>query len=300
MVVWERESGTPVKTFFNPHPYGVHALDIAPKLQYLVTLAAPTPSSDPNASQPEMSREGKSIQKDGEHGETADYQSISVWDWPSDHDGPICTAAVGTNDVQTCVLFNAWDTHEIATNGKRRVFFWTWDVEQPFQFLLSSLSSQGLQSSASGTTRRPSFCRIPCKLPLEPSMEMLWSGTSHSSLMAWAGRMSVELWLDRCSFRGLIIFPKTKHWKRVESGWGISCDFAILRFVSLFICEKWWSQLSFTLGPPQVKIIKLCPDISLNVLQVSWESQSGHRNCRWSRALLWLPVPCSGRGRENP
>ena len=31
MVVWERESGTPVKTFFNPHPYGVHALDIAPK-----------------------------------------------------------------------------------------------------------------------------------------------------------------------------------------------------------------------------------------------------------------------------
>lgn len=50
MVVWERESGTPVKTFFNPHPYGVHALDIAPKLQYLVTLAAPTPTSDPLAS----------------------------------------------------------------------------------------------------------------------------------------------------------------------------------------------------------------------------------------------------------
>ncbi|CAE7231110.1 CFAP251 [Symbiodinium sp. CCMP2456] len=69
MVVWERESGTPVKTFFNPHPcaqgdmyvrakcrlnriefacadrYGVHALDIAPKLQYLVTLSASVPYS---------------------------------------------------------------------------------------------------------------------------------------------------------------------------------------------------------------------------------------------------------------
>lgn len=128
MVVWERESGTPVKTFFNPHPYGVHALDIAPKLQYLVTLSAPEPSTpiDPSKSQT----------KDQEK----EYQSISVWDWPADQDRPICTAAVGTQDVQTCVLFNAWDTHEIATNGKRRVFFWTWDMEQPFQFYSPALA----------------------------------------------------------------------------------------------------------------------------------------------------------------
>ncbi|OLP75861.1 Protein N-lysine methyltransferase METTL21A, partial [Symbiodinium microadriaticum] len=75
-----------------------------------------------------------------ETGESQDYQTISVWDWPSDNDGPVCTAAVGTQDVQTCVLFNAWDTHEIATNGKRRVFFWTWDVEQPFQFYSPALA----------------------------------------------------------------------------------------------------------------------------------------------------------------
>eukprot|EP00931_Biecheleriopsis_adriatica_P087095 TRINITY_DN61614_c0_g1_i1.p1 TRINITY_DN61614_c0_g1~~TRINITY_DN61614_c0_g1_i1.p1 ORF type:complete len:974 (-),score=211.56 TRINITY_DN61614_c0_g1_i1:77-2998(-) len=143
MVVWERESGTPVKTFFNPHPYGVHALDIAPKLQYLVTLSAPAPVNDPGAAsggqgQEQGSRvpEGKNPANPGEQ----DYQSISVWDWPADNEGPICTAAVGTQDIQTCVLFNACDTHEIATNGKRRVFFWTWDVEQPFQFYSPALA----------------------------------------------------------------------------------------------------------------------------------------------------------------
>ena len=30
-----------------------------------------------------------------------EYQTISVWDWPSDNEGPICTAAVGTQDMWT-------------------------------------------------------------------------------------------------------------------------------------------------------------------------------------------------------
>jgi len=65
MVVWERESGTPVKTFFNPHPYGVHALDIAPKLQYLVTLSAPAPASEP-ASQAQEPGSRANLCTDGE------------------------------------------------------------------------------------------------------------------------------------------------------------------------------------------------------------------------------------------
>ena len=49
---------------------------------------------------------------------------------------------MGTQDVQTCVLFNAWDVHEIGTNGKRRVFFWTWDLHQPFQFYSPALAAR--------------------------------------------------------------------------------------------------------------------------------------------------------------
>lgn len=207
MVVWERESGTPVKTFFNPHPYGVHALDIAPKLQYLVTLAAPTPTSDPNASLPEMSREGKSTQKD-EHGDM-DYQSISVWDWPSDHEGPISTAAVGTNDVQTCVLFNAWDTHEIATNGKRRVFFWTWDGEQPFQFYSPALAPRDFKQRIGDYTQTIFL----------PESTQAATGTIDGDVVIW----DLSLIVDGLSR------PDERR---------------------------------------AVKIIKLCPDISLNVLQV--------------------------------
>lgn len=115
MVVWERETGTPSRTFVNPHPYGVHALDIAPDENYIATLSAPVPPSEP--------LEGRAAAEQEEEG-----QSISVWDWPSERDTPVCTAAVGTQDTQTCVLFNAWDIHEIATNGKRRVWFWTWNA----------------------------------------------------------------------------------------------------------------------------------------------------------------------------
>ncbi|CAJ1410478.1 unnamed protein product [Effrenium voratum] len=208
MVVWERESGTPVKTFFNPHPYGVHALDIAPKLQYLVTLSAPIPSSDPLASTsaPDQSRttdHGKS-QKEGEQ----DFQTISVWDWPSDNDGPICTA-VGTQDVQTCVLFNAWDTHEIATNGKRRVFFWTWDVEQPFQFYSPALAPRDFKQRIGDYTQTIFL----------PESTQAATGTIDGDVVIW----DLSLIVDGLSR------PDERR---------------------------------------AVKIIKLCPDVSLNVLQV--------------------------------
>ncbi|CAE7264886.1 CFAP251 [Symbiodinium natans] len=212
MVVWERESGTPVKTFFNPHPYGVHALDIAPKLQYLVTLSAPIPSSDPLAStsgqapdSTSRAEQGKSQQKEGEQ----DYQTISVWDWPSDNDGPICTAAVGTQDVQTCVLFNAWDTHEIATNGKRRVFFWTWDVEQPFQFYSPALAPRDFKQRIGDYTQTIFL----------PESTQAATGTIDGDVVIW----DLSLIVDGLSR------PDERR---------------------------------------AVKIIRLCPEVSLNVLQV--------------------------------
>eukprot|EP00438_Fugacium_kawagutii_P002571 Skav209864 [mRNA] locus=scaffold1684:539194:542906:- [translate_table: standard] len=231
MVVWERETGTPVKTFFNPHPYGVHALDIAPKLQYLVTLAAPTPSS---ADAPEMSRDG-----------LADYQSISVWDWPSDHDGPICTAAVGTNDVQTCVLFNAWDAHEIATNGKRRVFFWTWDVDQPFQFYSPALAPRrGLDfredDTLDGLGIKGDFKqRIGdyTQTIFLPDSTQAATGTIDGDVVIWDLSLIVD-GLSRPDERRAVTGLQ-----RVD--------------LSLRRSSLW-----------RVKIIKLCPDISLNVLQV--------------------------------
>mmetsp|Transcript_60099 Transcript_60099/g.127324 ORF Transcript_60099/g.127324 Transcript_60099/m.127324 type:complete len:972 (-) Transcript_60099:21-2936(-) len=201
MVVWERESGTPVKTFFNPHPYGVHAVDIAPKLQYLVTLSAPAPSGEGPASP--NGEQGTSKMGDQE------CQYISVWDWPADKDTPVCTTAVGTQDVQTCVLFNTWDAHEIGTNGKRRVFFWTWDVDQPVQFYSPALAPRDFKQRIGDYTQTIFL----------PDSTQAATGTVDGDVVIW----DLSLIVDGLSR------PDERR---------------------------------------AVKIIKLCPDVSLNVLQV--------------------------------
>ena len=60
LVVWDSISGTPIKTFLNPHPNGVKTIDISLDNRYLVTLGNDEP------------------------------QTISLWDWTNDkEEGPI-------------------------------------------------------------------------------------------------------------------------------------------------------------------------------------------------------------------
>eukprot|EP00929_Paragymnodinium_shiwhaense_P051431 TRINITY_DN25883_c0_g1_i1.p1 TRINITY_DN25883_c0_g1~~TRINITY_DN25883_c0_g1_i1.p1 ORF type:complete len:959 (-),score=271.03 TRINITY_DN25883_c0_g1_i1:60-2936(-) len=213
MVVWQRSTGTPVKTFFNPHAYGVHALDISPTRQYLVTLSAPPPASaDSSAAAAGGGGQGgeqaKAAEKAPEKQE--EFQTISVWDWQSDRsEGPICTAAVGTQDIQVCVLFNTWDTHEIGTNGKRRVFFWTWDVGQPFQFYSPALAPRDFKQRIGDYTQTIFL----------PEATQAATGTVDGDVVIW----DLSLIVDGLSR------PDERR---------------------------------------AVKIIKLCPEVSLNVLQV--------------------------------
>mmetsp|Transcript_33344 Transcript_33344/g.76047 ORF Transcript_33344/g.76047 Transcript_33344/m.76047 type:complete len:937 (+) Transcript_33344:90-2900(+) len=196
MVVWERESDTPVKTIFNPHPYGVHAIDMAPKAHHLATLSAPAPPREA-ASAPEAK------------GDVEATQSISVWEWASDKEEPLCTAVVGTQDVQTCVLFNAWDPHEIGTNGKRRVFFWSWDAGQPFQFYSPALAPRDFKQRIGDYTQTIFL----------PDSTQAATGTVDGDVVIW----DLSLIVDGLSR------PDERR---------------------------------------AVKIVKLCPDVSLNVLQV--------------------------------
>jgi WD40 repeat protein/Ca2+-binding EF-hand superfamily protein len=223
LVVWERESGTPVKTFLTPHPYGVHALDIAPQSNYLVTLSAPAPAVATAASE-ELAVTGAEEHGQGatagagemgrSHGQT-ECQSISVWDWPAEGTGPVCTAAVGnTQDIQTCVLFNAWDTHEIGTNGRRRVYFWTWDVGQPFQFYSPALAPRDFKQRIGDYTQTIFL----------PDSTQAATGTVDGDVVIW----DLSLIVDGLSR------PDERR---------------------------------------AVKIIKLCPDVSLNVLQVHDKSR---------------------------
>ena len=39
LVVWDAKRGIPLKTIFDPHPYGTQALDISPDGRYIITLS---------------------------------------------------------------------------------------------------------------------------------------------------------------------------------------------------------------------------------------------------------------------
>jgi len=60
LVVWDSISGTPIRTYLNPHPNGVKTIDISADNNYLVTLGNDEP------------------------------QTISLWDWTNEkEEGPI-------------------------------------------------------------------------------------------------------------------------------------------------------------------------------------------------------------------
>lgn len=63
LIVWDSLSGTPVRTYLNPHPNGVKTIDISADNTYLATLG----------NEPEEMP-----------------QTISLWDWTNEkEDGPI-------------------------------------------------------------------------------------------------------------------------------------------------------------------------------------------------------------------
>jgi WD40 repeat protein len=197
----------------------VHDLDIGPheKACYLATLSAPAPTVEAPAGTGAggQATGDQAAQDTGkEQGkEQQESQSISVWDWPSEKDGPICTTVVSTQDIQTCVLFNAvgqkYDIHEIVTNGKRRVFFWTWDVGQPFQFYSPALAPRDFKQRIGDYTQTIFL----------PDSTQAATGTVDGDVVIW----DLSLIVDGLSR------PDERR---------------------------------------AVKIIKLCPDVSLNVLQV--------------------------------
>ena len=109
LVVWDSQTATPVKTFFNPHENGVLTMDISEDAMYIVTL----------------SNEDK-------------QQKISLWDWTNeDLNDPLVTRAFEYNkeDKQIWVKFNQSNVKEIVSNGRSRVFFLNWESDmQSFDY----------------------------------------------------------------------------------------------------------------------------------------------------------------------
>eukprot|EP01138_Halocafeteria_seosinensis_P012467 gb/GECG01012739.1/.p1 GENE.gb/GECG01012739.1/~~gb/GECG01012739.1/.p1 ORF type:complete len:1026 (+),score=133.98 gb/GECG01012739.1/:1-3078(+) len=99
IVIWDSISRSPVKTIFNPHPYGVSAIDLSPDATRIATLSYQPP-------------------------EVEDPQIIAVWEWTVDRDTPIAAAELPTSEPHFHVAFNPSNISELVTNGEERVVFW--------------------------------------------------------------------------------------------------------------------------------------------------------------------------------
>jgi len=108
IVVWDAQSGTPIKTFFDLPEHGIAAMDMSDDSCFLATIShvpAPTAPEDPVVE-----------------------QVVNTWAWTdSKKEGALYTATVPSisgSGAQHCIKFNPWDNAELVTNSPSRVMFW--------------------------------------------------------------------------------------------------------------------------------------------------------------------------------
>lgn len=125
IVVWDVTTGEPVRTIENPHATGVVAMDITPDGAYAVTVAGVDAFASADEAQ-EMCvwRLDDDDAFDDGNGDPALDRSAS-----EDRPAPVLRGYAPDGDAQTCVRFHPYDWTEFATNGRRRVFFWSRDDE---------------------------------------------------------------------------------------------------------------------------------------------------------------------------
>ena len=125
IVVWDVTTGEPVRTIENPHATGVVAMDITPDGAYAVTVAGVDAFASADEAQ-EMCvwrLDDDDAFDDGNEDPALDLSASE------DRPAPVLRGYAPDGDAQTCVRFHPYDWTEFATNGRRRVFFWSRDDE---------------------------------------------------------------------------------------------------------------------------------------------------------------------------
>ncbi|KAL3674543.1 hypothetical protein V7S43_000491 [Phytophthora oleae] len=167
LVVWDAQSGNPIRTIFRPHANGVQAIDISPDALFLVTLSA-------------VDRDDEST-NDGKNKTTARKrfdQELAVWEWAAPATGsvskPLYSSLVATEDVQHAVRFNTYDVRELVTTGRQRVIFWSW-AARTLLFYSPSLAQKDFRQLVGGFTQ---------SLFVPDSAQAL-TGTEDGDLVLW-------------------------------------------------------------------------------------------------------------------
>lgn len=164
LIVWDSYSGTPVRTFLNPHPDGVKCLDLSTDNRYLATLGNDEP------------------------------QTISLWDWTDEkHDGPIVSLQFKYTiefQNQHWVKFNPDNPHELASNGERRVLFLNWqEGASQFQYYSPKIENKDFHEKKKSKAIFTKTVFIP---PRNGNQEMAVTGTNNGQIVVWARSFMIE------------------------------------------------------------------------------------------------------------
>lgn len=102
VIVWDSYTGIPVQTIFDmPGDKGNMAVAMSSNAKYIITVSACSP------------------------------QIVSVWDWTTSGEFPICSVVLPSEfGIQTKVAFCHNDDEQFATNSDNQVIFFSWTSEE--------------------------------------------------------------------------------------------------------------------------------------------------------------------------
>ena len=160
LIIWDSFEGTPVRTFLNPHPNGVRAIDLSVDNQYIVTIGADSP------------------------------QTISLWDWTNQaEEGPICSEVNNTTDsryLNFWTKFNPNNHFELIANSQQRLEIYNWVPGNPkFMYYAPKVDP----SDFTGNERAD--CDLT-KSVFIPGTEMAVTGTEGGDIIVWDKTLILE------------------------------------------------------------------------------------------------------------
>jgi len=151
LIVWDSESGLPVRSFLNPHQFGLCAVAI--------------------------SEDGKFIASLGSSNDTTD-QDVKIWEWAIEDPKPlhqaVCTIG---SEAYSLIAFNPNDFKELAVNGIHDVVFFAWN-RSTLEHQKPPLPNATTKATTIGST-------VFLKPAVKSARAKAVSGTSDGTLILW-------------------------------------------------------------------------------------------------------------------
>ncbi|KAL9656223.1 hypothetical protein ABK040_007839 [Willaertia magna] len=152
IVIWDSIKGIPVKTIFDPHPIGIQSIAISCDNMLLFSLSKPDSKTK--------------------------EQTLSMWEWTENIEGPIITVNIPSNEHQTLVRCHHNNPNIILTTGPKQVLFWEYNNNNLEYF--SPNASKGELRQSSGDYVQTTFVT---------GTSMAVSGTTEGEIVLWEAKV---------------------------------------------------------------------------------------------------------------